>query len=205
MSLNSLKYPLKSDNLFETLAIGTIIIIASIFILPWFIIMGFYMKVIHHSSKGKEIPKFENYGKLFINGLKYFVVSLMYLLFVIINVLMFSILSEIGGIIGLIAVGIMTMIYLLYVYLIPAIMYEFAQEYKILDAFKFTKMSKYILSLKYIKITLLLSIIYPILFVLIQFGVAITIIGLLFIPATIIYEMMVYGHLVSKVGDIENN
>ena len=205
MSLKTLKYPLESDNLFETLAIGTILIIASIFIIPWFIIMGFYMKVIHHSSKGKEIPKFENYVDLTINGLKYAAVSLIYIVALVAFVMFASIIGDIHAALGVISFLLILVAYSLYVYLFPAIMYEFAQEYRISDAFNFNKILGYAKSVEYLKIALLLSLAYPILFTLLQFGVAITIIGLLFIPATIIYEMMVYGHLVSKVGEMENN
>ncbi len=204
MGLNSLKYPLESDNLFETLAIGTILIIGSIFIIPWFIIMGYYMKVINHSSNNKEIPKFEDYVDLFINGLKYFVVSIIYIILLMFMVLLASFLGEISSILGVIGFLMIFIAYLLYLYVFPAIMYEFAQEYKISDAFNFTKMSKYILNIKYIKIAILLSLVYPILFVLIQVGVSITIIGLILLPATVIYELMVYGNLVSRIQKIEN-
>ena len=205
MTLESLKYPLESDNLFETLAIGTVLIIASIFIIPWFIIMGFYMKVINYSSQGKEVPKFENYVDLLINGLKYTAVAIIYGVVLLIFIMVVSLIGELHAALGAISLLLILVAYSLYVYLLPAIMYEFAQEYKIEDAFNFREMLRYTKSIEYLKIALLLLLVYPILFALLQLGVGITIIGLLFIPATIIYEMMVYGHLVSKIGDIKND
>ena len=204
MTLESLKYPLESDNLFETLAIGTVLIIASIFILPWFIIMGFYMKVINHSSRGKEIPKFEFYGELFINGLKYTAVSIIYIIGLFVFITVTSLLGEINAALGALSLLALLLAYSIYLYIFPAIMYEFAQNYRISDAFNFSEMLRYIKSIEYLKIAVLLSLIYPILFAMLQFGVAITIIGIIFIPATIIYEMMVYGHLVSHINDIKN-
>jgi len=203
VTLKTLQYPLESDSLFKTLAIGTVLIIASIFIIPWFIIIGFYMKVINHSSQGKEIPTFGNYVDLLINGLKYAVVSLIYGIGVVIFIMVVSLIGEINAILSIISLLLIFVAYSLYVYLLPAIMYEFAQEYKIEDAFNFSEILGYVKSIEYLKIALLLSLVYPILFALLQVGVGITIIGLIFIPATIIYEMMVYGHLVSKVGNIK--
>jgi len=203
VTLETLKYPLESDDLFETLVIGTVLIIASILIVPWFILMGFYMKVINHSSRGKEIPKFEFYGELFINGLKYTAVAVIYIIALFVFVTVVSLIGELHAALGAISLLLILLIYLVYLYIIPAIMYEFAQNYKVEDAFDFREMLKYIKSIEYIKISVLLSLVYPVLFALLQFGVAITIIGIILIPATIIYEMMVYGHLVSKIKDIK--
>lgn len=205
MSMNSLKYPLDSDNLFETLAIGTVLVILSIFILPLFILVGYQMKIINYSSRNKNVPKFEYYMEFVINGMKYALIAIVYVILLFLLMIITSFIGEINSIIGGISLLVIILAYLTYLYLIPAIMFEFAQKYKIEDAFDFKEMLSYAKSIEYLKISVLLTIVYPILFGIVQVGLAITVIGIILIPSTIVYELMVYGHLVSKINEIKSD
>lgn len=60
--------PIEDKESIKRLGIMTAITLLSIFILPLFILLGYYIKTATH--KGKGLPPIRNYKKLFIRGLR---------------------------------------------------------------------------------------------------------------------------------------
>jgi len=74
---NSFRYPL--SNVKRMLVLG-LLLATSIFIVPAIFAYGYFLRIMEHSFNGsKELPSFEDWGKMFVDGLKYIVVSLVYI------------------------------------------------------------------------------------------------------------------------------
>ncbi|MGZ7068489.1 MAG: DUF4013 domain-containing protein [Methanobacterium sp.] len=73
---DSIKYP--SSNWGKVLILG-VIIIASILIVPIFLLYGYLFRIIKATLAGlDELPEFDEIGEMFIDGLKIFVVAIVY-------------------------------------------------------------------------------------------------------------------------------
>ncbi|MFZ0441266.1 MAG: DUF4013 domain-containing protein [Methanobacterium sp.] len=73
---DSIKYP--SSNWGKVLILG-VIMIASILIVPIFLLMGYVFRIIKATLAGlDELPEFDEIGEMFVDGLKVFVVAIIY-------------------------------------------------------------------------------------------------------------------------------
>jgi len=73
---DSIKYP--SSNWGKVLILG-IIMIASILIVPIFLVWGYMFRIIKATLAGlDELPEFDEIGEMFVDGLKVFVVAIIY-------------------------------------------------------------------------------------------------------------------------------
>ena len=73
---DSIKYP--SSNWGKVLILG-VIMIASILIVPIFIVYGYVFRIIKATLAGlDELPEFDEIGEMFVDGLKLFVVAIVY-------------------------------------------------------------------------------------------------------------------------------
>jgi hypothetical protein len=89
---DSLKYP--TSNWGKVLILG-VIMIASILIVPIFLLIGYLFRIIKATLAGlDELPEFDEIGEMFVDGLKVFVVGIVYSIPVII------ISTIIGAIVG---------------------------------------------------------------------------------------------------------
>ena len=79
---DSIKYP--SSNWGKVLILG-VIMIASILIVPVFLLIGYLFRIIMATLAGlDELPEFDEIGEMFVDGLKVFVVGIVYSIPVII-------------------------------------------------------------------------------------------------------------------------
>ena len=73
---DSIKYP--STSWGKVLILG-IIMIASILIVPIFLVYGYMFRIIKATLAGlDELPEFDEIGEMFVDGLKVFVVAIVY-------------------------------------------------------------------------------------------------------------------------------
>ena len=73
---DSIKYP--SSNWGKVLILG-VIMIASILIVPIFLVYGYLFRIIKATLAGlDELPEFDEIGEMFVDGLKIFVVAIVY-------------------------------------------------------------------------------------------------------------------------------
>lgn len=72
----SIKYP--SSNWKKVIILG-ILVIASVLIVPIFLVYGYVFRIMKASIAGlNELPEFDELGEMFVDGLKIFVVALVY-------------------------------------------------------------------------------------------------------------------------------
>ncbi|WP_255195778.1 DUF4013 domain-containing protein [Halorarius litoreus] len=76
----AINYPRESDDLVRTLVIGSILTIISFLFIPIFFLLGYYQRILAASMDGEELPVFDEWGDMFVDGLKAFVVVFLYFL-----------------------------------------------------------------------------------------------------------------------------
>lgn len=140
----------KDESLIKKWLIGSLIGIASIFILPYFLYQGYLLKILRE-TEGKaptKLPEWDNFGKLFVDGLVAFLISFCISLpaYVIIYV------PQLAGAessVILIAQGIGSLISLVVSYLTLALLALYARE-GMNGLFNFDKITTILLSVEYL-------------------------------------------------------
>jgi len=76
---DALAFPRNSDGWLRTVVIGAVLSLFSFLVIPGLIVQGYLLRVARDSANGQEgAPSFENWIELLLDGLKAFVVSLVY-------------------------------------------------------------------------------------------------------------------------------
>lgn len=76
---DSIKYP--SQDWKKIIILGILIILSIYLIIPIVLVMGYFFRILKSSIAGfDELPDFDEWGEMFIDGLKMFVVQFVYLL-----------------------------------------------------------------------------------------------------------------------------
>lgn len=82
MSVNiesTAKFPMAADDWVKTILIGGVLVLLSFLILPAFLVYGYFVEVLRTGMRDdSEPPAFENWGKLFREGVLAFVIALVY-------------------------------------------------------------------------------------------------------------------------------
>ncbi|WP_255149416.1 DUF4013 domain-containing protein [Halorarius halobius] len=73
---DAINYPRESDDAVRNVVVGSLLSLFSVLILPAFLLLGYFLRVIRASMDGEPVPGFDEWGELFVEGLKAFVVSL---------------------------------------------------------------------------------------------------------------------------------
>ena len=204
MFRDAVKYPTKADDEVRTYGIAVLLSYGSLLVVPAFFLLGYFVKVIRESTEGSEqIPKFEDFKTLFIDGVKF--TGIMFAYFIV-PVFVISLIESSGlqSTANLAAAPLL----LLAFYLIPAAVVNFAKEDSLISAFNLREVSAKSFRFKYLKGYLLLALVFLLITsaqVLITLVLIITIIG---IPALIVawpvmrfYENLVYFRIVAKMAE----
>ncbi|MFC4359052.1 DUF4013 domain-containing protein [Halobium salinum] len=76
---NSLNYLRNGDDWVKTLLIGGVLGLLGVLIVPTFIVYGYLMRVLRATMRGEErVPEFDDWGDMTVDGLKAFVITLVY-------------------------------------------------------------------------------------------------------------------------------
>lgn len=201
MFVDALKYPFKQDSYVKTLLIGTLLLITSFLIVPLFILLGYFVKVVHSAINDEPLPRFQNYIELLTDGAKLFLIPFGYGVLLMLAMMAVSLGGSINETLGLILFLILVPLYLLLLYSPYAVIYQFAKEKSLRKAFNFKEIGENLFTIQYLKVFLLITVVGQLLFTIAQVLIGITIIGLLLIPTTLVYEMMVYGHLTGQIEE----
>ncbi|MFB6154608.1 MAG: DUF4013 domain-containing protein [Haloferacaceae archaeon] len=79
MLTESIEYLRNSDDWVLTVVIGGVLGLLSVFVVPTFLVLGYAMRVVRRTMRGdEEPPVFDDWGDLFVDGLKAFVVAFVY-------------------------------------------------------------------------------------------------------------------------------
>ena len=199
MFVSSLRYPLESDDLPRTLLIGSLLVVGSILILPLIVLMGYFVQAINAAAADDPPPQFERFEILFVDGLKLLAVGLAYGIGFV--VLAFGVLfvGALNEQLMTVCFVVLAIAYFGLLYFSVAVLYAFGRHRNLADAFALRDIVRTGLSVRYLLVALLVVLIVPTLFSILQVLVGITIIGLLLIPATLVYELLVYAAFVSEL------
>ncbi|SEL59816.1 DUF4013 domain-containing protein [Haloferax larsenii] len=140
----------RSDDWFATTIIGAILSLLSVLILPGILLQGYYVRTMQAATRGDEsAPSFTDWGGMFVDGLKLFVVTFVWSLLAIVPSVAFFAIVGVGsavvseaasapgaapstagslglGVIGLVGMLLVTGLSLLVSYLVPAAGANFA-------------------------------------------------------------------------------
>lgn len=199
MVVDTFKYPLTNDEYPKTLLIGSLLIVGSVFILPIFVLIGFFARAISNAIDGEPAPEFSAYGELFVDGLKLTAISVVYLLGLVVLAGLASLAGSINEAAGFVGILVVALYYFGVLYLSTAITYQFCRRGRIRDAFDLRAVGEIAYSLQYVLVVVLWIFVLPTLLAVGQVLLALTLIGILLVPATLIYEFVVYAKL---IGDL---
>lgn len=155
----AINYPRNSDDAVKTILIGGVLTLFSFLLVPVFLVLGYYGRVLRGAEADREEPPaFDEWGDMFVDGLKLFVINFVYLLipsivFAVsvggIVVAAFTgsdaaVASALGGAFLGFAVG--TILFLVAWYIVPAAMANYARTDRLGSAFAFGELKGVLLS-----------------------------------------------------------
>lgn len=134
----ALSFPKEGESWIKTVLIGGVLLLFSWLIIPTVLVQGYLLRVLRAGSeKAAEPPVFDEWGDLFVDGLKLFVVTLGYF---IVPILLAVVLGSVAGAldsgpIGALVGIVVFVAYLVAAYLLPAGLTNMAREGSIGAAF----------------------------------------------------------------------
>lgn len=98
MLSDALSYPANSDDRIATILIGGILSVLGILVIPAFIIQGYMVRVLRGAIEGDDAaPSFTDWGTLIVDGIKLFVVNVVYGLVIAIPLLVLTFVLGLGS------------------------------------------------------------------------------------------------------------
>ncbi|MFB6209675.1 MAG: DUF4013 domain-containing protein [Candidatus Nanohaloarchaea archaeon] len=129
---DALEYPFRTEEKFRNYGIALVLMISSIVIFPFFILMGYFVKIVAESLDGNDqLPEFEDFSGLFVDGLKLGSILLLYLFVGMIPLTAVSNLGFKAGIVGPFG----GLFFVLVLYMMPSAVANFARKSRMLSAF----------------------------------------------------------------------
>ncbi|WP_311172786.1 DUF4013 domain-containing protein [Halobellus ordinarius] len=154
MLSDALRYPLNDDKWLRTILIGGLLSVLTVFVVPIFFLQGYFVRVLRGVANGdSQPPVFNDWGDLFIDGVKLLVVNILLSLVFVAAMLVIGALFGAGSLLsgagpgadpgpgGLIAVlGVVGFLLFLVIalaigYVAPAMLANFAREDSLAAAF----------------------------------------------------------------------
>lgn len=196
---DGLSYPIQGNSWIGRMLIGGIMVFFAFLVLPIFFFQGYLLRVLGSTIRGEpEPPAWEDWGGLFVDGLKATAVTFIY---AFVPLAVFSVLA--GALVGLggaagdsgggIIAGFGFLTFLLFIpvlflvyYLVPAALSNMAVEGSIGSAFDFDMLSNVVLSVDYL-IAVLMPVVVGVLVNVVSFVLGITVIGYLLVPFVAFY------------------
>lgn len=163
MIADGLSYPVSGDSVVGRILIGSLLGFASVLVVPAFLLAGYLVRVLGSAARGESAPPaFDDWGSMFVTGLKATVVAFVYGLVPVgaVVVLVVTLLSgaaiggeAAGGLlagVGLLGVLFATVASVLVYYLVPAALTNMAVEGEIGAAFDLGRLKAGLLSGDYL-------------------------------------------------------
>ncbi len=151
--LDALNYPRRSEHVMRTIAIGGVLTLVSLLVLPAVLLMGYAVRVLRGGVEGdEELPRFDAWGRLATDGLKAFAIALAYV--AIPYALLFAAAFGIGDAAGMVAFTVIVMgglaIVALGVYATPAALTTYATDGRLGAAFEVATLKPTLLDGRYV-------------------------------------------------------
>jgi hypothetical protein len=196
---DGLSYPMQGDSWIGRMVIGGVLLFFSFFIIPVFFFQGYLLRVLGSTVRGEaEPPAWDDWGGLFVDGLKAAVVAFVYAFVpLIVFVGIGTVLVGLGGAAGdsgggiIAGFGLLSFLFfipvmLIVYYIAPAALANMAVDGSIGAAFDFNMISNVVLSVDYF-VAVLMPIVVGVIINIISFVLGITIIGYLLVPFVTFY------------------
>lgn len=160
----SINYPREGEDGWKTIAIGGVLSLLSFLLVPVFLVLGYGARVLRDAAADPETetaPVFDEWGELFVDGLKQFLVGLAYLIVpgIIVGVSAGGLIAAavtgngavragalVGALGGILLAGVL---FLVAYYLLPAALAFVAMSGKLGDAFAFGRMRALVTTREY--------------------------------------------------------
>ncbi len=201
MITDALKYPITGDDSLKTLIIGSFLIVGSVLVLPLFVLLGFFIRTVGNAIDGDAPPQFEQYGSLFVEGVKLTAILLTYLsVFLALVVGLVSLTGPTSNAVVLFVL----FLFFGFIYVVISVVFQFCRRRQMRDAFAVPAILRTAFSLRYLFLVLLWMFAILILLTIGQELLTVTTVGILAIPAPLMYAFVVYAKLISSLsGPIE--
>jgi hypothetical protein len=184
--LKALKFPFKQDSWLKKAAIGSVLALASLFLIPAPLLLGYLMRIFRSDS----MPEFNDYVNMYIEGLKAFLVIALYM------IPGFAIMAAFDGLL-LILGGLM--FFLLY-YALESGLYHLANN-GLRGAFSFQALRD-AFTLNYLLGVIISAVVATILFIIWGFS-TLLIIPILLFPTINFYQMVFRFRIMKEVIEAE--
>ena len=149
MLSEAINYPRESDHVLRTVLIGGVLSLLSILIIPALILGGYGIKVLRRTTTGNdELPQFEDWGTLALDGLKGLGIAIGYLLAPM--VLFALTIGVLSGTLQTLGILVTAVVYLGALYCLPAATTVFAREEQFGAAFAVTHLRPVVTSQQYL-------------------------------------------------------
>jgi hypothetical protein len=152
MLSDALRYPLEGDGWLRTILIGGLLTILSVLVLPWFLLQGYYVRVLHGvTNDDPEPPAFTDWVDLLVDGLKLFVLNILVAIVIAIVQVAVAIVGGTGSFLaetqpgvspeaagsapGALAILLFLVAILVISYVVPAMIANFARQDSLTSAF----------------------------------------------------------------------
>ncbi|ELZ77352.1 hypothetical protein C455_13485 [Haloferax larsenii JCM 13917] len=99
MLSDALRFLKRSDDWVATTIIGGVLAVLSVLVIPLFILQGYFVRAMQAAARGDEAaPSFTDWGGLFVDGLKLFVVTFVWSLVSFLPIVAFSAVLGVGSV-----------------------------------------------------------------------------------------------------------
>lgn len=206
---DGLSYPFRGEWVGRIL-IGGVLSFFSFLLIPLFPLNGYFVNVLGQTARGDEDPpEFTDWGSLFVRGIGAFLIVLAYaivpmLLYGLITTTFLGVGAAIGGDAGgfFAGFGFLSLLLLIPVllfvyYLIPAALTNFALEGDVAAGFEFDTIGEVVFTTEYL-MAVLLPIVVAVILWMATFVLAITVIGILFLPFLQFYGQIAVFRMFGK-------
>jgi hypothetical protein len=163
MITQSLEYLRNSEDWVKTVLIGGVLGLLSPLVIPTFVVIGYLLRVLRATMQGEEEPPvFDDWGDMLVDGLKGFVVGLVYFIvpaLVGTVVVFFGVLGAVaggsdaagifGGLVALVGALVALVLTLVAIYVTPAALANYAETDRLGAAFSYGDLRPVLFSGKY--------------------------------------------------------
>jgi hypothetical protein len=208
MFREALEYPTNSEDLIREYGIAVLLALGSIFVIPFFMLLGYYTRAISNIINGEEqIPVFDDFMGLLVDGLKFFGIMVSY---IVVPVILSSVPEMIGltGTIGTALEVIGAVILLTGLYLMPSALVNFARNNRMMSGFNLKEVGEKAFTTRYLKGLLVLigtSLLISVAQLAVMLVLIFTIIGipalLIVLPVMQFYENLAYSRIIAEMAE----
>lgn len=213
----ALRFPLAGDDGVKSILIGGILGLLGVLIIPIFLVQGYTVRVLRVALEGGEdAPAFDEWGDMLVDGIKLFVIGIVYFLppflLMLISIFAFVGVASVStaaagepnpsavagaGILGLLLMAVTVILFFLAAYVLPAAAANFARHDDLGAAFDFRTVIDAAFTADYF-VAVVFAILVGMLVGIVSVVLSIIIVGLILIPFLSFYAQVATYYLFGR-------